>query len=483
MLVDMGYQFIHLETYSRKTDSAGRSTAFVFDEAERRPDTCQHVAVPVPPSVLFGTSMLDLRRAHDTRVATATTEAVGKTRRIRVDQHTLGTVVASFPVPWEAVRADPVQADALADWEQRTVAWLHDQYGDQLAAVVRHQDERFPHLHAFLLPADPSMRAKALHPGWSAKTVAVAAAKAEGSDGKTANAKGDAAYKAAMRAWQDSYWQEVGLPCGLARLGPGRRRLTRAAWQTEQAAVRTTAALMRKADEAQRAVQEVEADIGARTQAVSALELRVSAASEKAHAVIAEAMARLAEARRVADAADATRRQAEAEARRKARSILGQARAEGTRIIASAEAKAVPMRRVGGWLGNLWAGFRSVERRLATVADARVKAARTAAAAEVAKAKERIRGEAQQEVKGLLSELRQAAARADNEQKWAEKRLEKAEANAKHHAEAARQAKKALEVERSARLDAEAQRERFRSRWADADNAVVSMQERSFRPR
>jgi len=32
----MAYQFIHLETYSRKSDKSGRSTSFIFDEAERQ---------------------------------------------------------------------------------------------------------------------------------------------------------------------------------------------------------------------------------------------------------------------------------------------------------------------------------------------------------------------------------------------------------------------------------------------------------------
>ncbi|MFC7455242.1 hypothetical protein [Insolitispirillum peregrinum] len=477
MLVGMGYQFVHLETYSRKADSAGRSTTFVLDEAERRLDACQHVAEPVPPTVVFGMSVSEVRDLHDVRAAAAMTEAAGKARRIRSDQHTLGTVVASFPVPWDEVRSAPSKAEALANWERRTVDWLRDQYGEQLVSVLAHCDERFPHLHAYILPADPSMRAKVLHAGWSAKASAVAAAKAGGADGKTANAKGDVAYKAAMRAWQDSYWQAVGLPCGLARLGPGRRRLTRAAWQTEQAAARTTAVLMGKADEAQRAVQEAEAELGARSQAASNLEGRAKAAAENAYSAIAEAKMRLAEAKQAVDSAVAARRQAEANARREARAVLAQARIEGAHIVAAAEAKAAPMRRFGGWLGSVWAGFRSVERKLVAAADARVAAARTVAAAEIAEAKARLREEARQEVGDLLTELRQTAARAEDERKWAEKRLEKLEANAKRHAEAAQQAKDALGKEKSARQRAEAERERFQSLWADADNVLRAIEQ------
>ncbi len=475
----MGYQFIHLETYSRKADAAGRSTAFVLDEADRRPDACQHVTGPVAPTLVYGEPVADVRAIHDTRAAEARTEAAGKVRRIRLDQHTLATVVASFPLPWEEVRADPGQADALAGWEARTVRWLRDQYGDQLLSVLRHEDERFPHIHAYILPTDPSMRAKALHPGWAAKAAAVAVAKAGGADGKLANAMGDVAYKAAMRAWQDSYWQAVGLPCGLARLGPGKRRLTRAEWQTEQAAARNTATVMHQADRARRAVQDAEADFRARSEVAADREARAAAAAERAHAAIAEAKARLAEAKRAADAADARQRQAEADTRRNARAIIGLARAEGARIVAEAEAKVAPVRRLGGWLGSLWSGFRSVERRLAAAADERVAAARKAAAVEAADAKERLRGEVRQEVGDLLAGLRHSAERAHRERQAAEERLRNVEADAKRHADGARQVRAALAVEQSARKAAEADRERFRGMWADADNALTDLQRRS----
>ena len=38
-----------------------------------------------------------------------------------------------------------------------------------------------------------------------------------------------------MRATQDDFANRVGQRFGLARIGPGRRRLTRAQWQAEQA--------------------------------------------------------------------------------------------------------------------------------------------------------------------------------------------------------------------------------------------------------
>jgi hypothetical protein len=37
-----------------------------------------------------------------------------------------------------------------------------------------------------------------------------------------------------MRKFQDDYYFSVGLQNGLARIGPGRRRLPRAVWQAEK---------------------------------------------------------------------------------------------------------------------------------------------------------------------------------------------------------------------------------------------------------
>lgn len=36
----VGFQFVHLETYARKPDAAGRSTSFVLAEAARDPAVC-----------------------------------------------------------------------------------------------------------------------------------------------------------------------------------------------------------------------------------------------------------------------------------------------------------------------------------------------------------------------------------------------------------------------------------------------------------
>src|SRR5690606_2693934 len=150
----------------------------------------------------------------------------------------------------EEARGNASTAADVAAWEKRTIAWLARQYGDRLLSVVRHTDEAHAHLHAYILPDD--LRASRLHPGVEAKRVVAEAGPREGEDAKALNRRGDAAYKAALREWQDSYWQHVGLPSGLTRLGPARRRLTREEWHAEQVACRAAKQAAEQAAEIER---------------------------------------------------------------------------------------------------------------------------------------------------------------------------------------------------------------------------------------
>lgn len=348
----MAYQFVHMEVYSRKGRD-GRGVDFILAEAARRADACLHVAAPARPELVFGVEVGEVRRLHDEQAATATaTTKAGKTRRIRSDQNTLLTVVASHPATMEAVRADPATARAVRDWEAQTVAWLRGLYGDQLASVVRHVDEAHPHLHAFVLPNGPEMRAGRLHPGQEAKARIMSAGSAEGEDGKILNRRGDAAYRAVMREWQDSYWQEVGLPCGLARLGPGRRRLTREEWHAEKV----------QAQAVRRARERVDALHTAANAFVTKTRTETAAAIRQAQAEAAEIRAAA-----IARQETAMRLHDEAEARfRNARAILSRARREGSRILEDARAKAGRLRSIGSRIRSLWDGLRwsAVEARI-----------------------------------------------------------------------------------------------------------------------
>lgn len=243
----MGFQFVHFEGYARSAGSSGRTVDFVLAEADRRPDASVHVATPTPPEVVWGMTVAEVRAAHDSQVVEARdTMSNGRTRAVRSTQKTLGTVIASHPATMAEVRADPATAASVADWERRTVAWLQECYGNQVVSVIRHIDEAHAHLHAYILPAGAQMKFTDMHPGQIAKAQIMDAGPLPDEDSKALNRRGDKAYRAAMRSWQDAYFQSVGAPCGLARVGPGRRRLSREEWRVEtQQAGALRAALQR----------------------------------------------------------------------------------------------------------------------------------------------------------------------------------------------------------------------------------------------
>lgn len=264
----MAFQFVHLEPYSRRPDSKGRSTAFVFDEASRQPIASVHVHDPKPPTTIFGVVVEEVRAMHDAAAGLAMTPgARGKLRRIQSSQKTLHTVVASHPYTVEEVRGDMAKLTEVRQWEQLTIAWLKRQYGPALKSVIRHTDEKQWHIHAYVLPsADPELKATVYHPGIVAKRAVMAEGRRPGEDGKALNKRSNAAYKAAMRDWQDAYHEAVAVPCGLTRLGPARRRLTREEWKAEQA----QAAALKIATDRAAAVDAMGQDFITRTKAEAA---------------------------------------------------------------------------------------------------------------------------------------------------------------------------------------------------------------------
>ncbi len=361
----MAFQFVHLETYARKPDAQGRSVGWVLDEAARKPGSCPHVAVPAEPVVLHGVPIGDVRRIHDEACErTQVTLSTGKTRALRKDQKTLMTVVASHPAGAGQVRTDPRVGADVAAWELRTIQWLRDRYGDGLISVVRHADEPHAHIHAYVLP--PGLRAMALHPGAVAKRAVMDGGPVDGEDSKALNRRGDAAYKAAMREWQDSYWNAVGLPSGLTRLGPGRRRLSRADWQAEKSAAAAVKIATEKA-----AILDQQAQAFIRSTKVKGT-VFLDRVREEAEAMVTAAQERSDAARRLQDAA--------LEQERTARAVLSRAKSQSDRILMAARREASRVSSWGGRVRSLWAGMRrsSIEaaaRRAATqaIADERAR--------------------------------------------------------------------------------------------------------------
>lgn len=328
-----GFQFAHMQNFSRKGDKGGRTVSFVLAEARRDPAASLHVSSPRPPDVVWGCSVEDLEREHEDRVAVARkTIAGGKTRSVGREQHTLVTIVVSHPYTVAEVEADPAKRREVEQWEALNVEWARRELGDDLRAVIRHTDERQWHLHIYGLPGDPEMRASLFHPGQVAKAALLAAGPVEGEDDKAMRRRSDRAYKDAMREWQDGYFRAVGMSAGLTRLGPAKRRLSRVEWHQE-----------RHQAQALKVVQEEAAALKAKADAFA------RQVGEKAALIRADA-ARKADA---AQAAIVAAQAAEASARKRAE--------EARRVTAQAKRDTMAARRLtglGGALRGLWDGLR-----------------------------------------------------------------------------------------------------------------------------
>lgn len=227
----MAYQFIHVEAYSRETSKqktkgkGGLNVRQVIAEAGREPGNCPHVQDVQPPALIFGS--LDLAEAEAVSWAEQATDQQG--RKLRKDGHCLLAGVVSLPRS---------EGESWAEFERRSTAYLQAKYEDRLKAVIAHHDEEHPHIHFYAVPRKGE-RFEAIHEGQKAAKQAKAEGKLKGEQ--------NTAYIDAMRGLQDDFSKKVGQPLGLARLGPGRRRLTRKAWQAEQAQAKALAEVERTA--------------------------------------------------------------------------------------------------------------------------------------------------------------------------------------------------------------------------------------------
>lgn len=306
-----GPQFLHLQSYSRKSNKIGQSVQQILDEAARKPEFSVHVESPMPPKVIYGLTPREVREKHDETVAAGYVEATLKDgtvarRGIRKDRHTLLTAVASYPLLTAQVANDAAAQEEYEHWVDLNVRWLKDTFGDQLVSVIEHSDEEHPHLHAFILPlGDASCSARHLNPAWQVKEQAETSARESGKPAKEAVKLGNLAYRARGRELQDHYFEEVGLPAGLTRVGPKRERLSREQWKQRKEQARRDAELHRQMSaRVERLVDaEVQFDVDADQKAVEVADqlARVEALYDEALTAKADAEA---DARLILDQAE-----------------------------------------------------------------------------------------------------------------------------------------------------------------------------------
>ena len=108
--------------------------------------------------------------------------------------------------------------------------FLKSEYGNSLKSAIVHFDESHPHIHFYCHPNlddENRLNIRNIHVGMKLRDSVPD--KGVGS-GKLRSRL----YKQAMRDQQDRYYQVVGINCGLARIGPKNRKLTRKEWMYEQ---------------------------------------------------------------------------------------------------------------------------------------------------------------------------------------------------------------------------------------------------------
>ena len=226
----------------------GKSTmSDVIREALREDDHCNHVDVPQSPTFLLGdpTNLWGLRDEIEAKCAV---EKARTGKAPRKDMHVLLAGVASYP------RALAIEDPAGYDrWEKATVKWLREKYGDNLRAVLKHDDEAHPHVHFFVCDRI-RVNAKELHDGYAAAAHL------------PLSKESNQVFNDAMRDFQSDYYAKVGHAAGLQRDGPKRLRLDRATHNARNREARERVALTLEAEKAMGSLLD-DAAIEARTAA------------------------------------------------------------------------------------------------------------------------------------------------------------------------------------------------------------------------
>ncbi|MBR1215555.1 hypothetical protein [Bradyrhizobium sp. JYMT SZCCT0180] len=265
----MGYQFFRKNVYARRGAHKWRSkrrnpSLFnIRDEMVRAPHACSHVAEPREPRVLFGRSPIESFALASTRADQAVDQ---RGHKLRCDSPVVAVGVASWPDTVAEIESDPQKMAEYEHWRALTIAWLADKWGENLQCVVEHLDEPHPHVHWVVTPdlqENRLLQIQSVHPGYEAN----AASKARGETKREQKQ----AYKAAMKALQDDYYENVAAHCGLTRLGPRRQRLNREEWTEQQRQAKSLAnaraSLMADLDKAKAQAKQVIDDRIAKTQA------------------------------------------------------------------------------------------------------------------------------------------------------------------------------------------------------------------------
>ncbi|WP_417522242.1 hypothetical protein [Marinobacter sp.] len=344
-----GYQFIHIEAYARTGTAKKRSLISIAQEADRDSGSHPHVTTPLPPEYLLGHSFTDAAKQIVAAAEQSKVTHGGKPRKIRKDANVGIGLVASHPLALNDLHALPeaereAAIAAVKDWAEHVITFAQSEYTNQVQVAALHWDESYPHIHILIGSTEPTDDFQIIHNGERARK------RAQGND-RTAQGKkaGNDAYTKEMRRFQDRYHAEVSLHHGHARLGPGRRRLTRAQWQKEQAQAEALARSKRLADEVQAKIDCDLADAAMQAQAI------VDASQEEASHQRKKAEQERLRAEQERQRAETLKQQAEEEARQAA-----ELKVQAEQVKSVLDERAREMSKYDGMFGRVlgWLGIR-----------------------------------------------------------------------------------------------------------------------------
>lgn len=288
-------------------------------EAMRVDGHIPHVKNPKPPRIIFAYN--DEIRENPLKVADLADAWAQSVKEVTGRAHQRNSPVMAgvvFSLPKEMIDQWPAFRDA-------SVKWMKEKYGERLKLVIEHEDEENPHAHCYLISnfgvnADGKPFSEpfgAVHEGYAeSRSARRKAIEKLGNNAVTKKGKGytkgattRAAFKDAMKDYQDRFYYDVARHFNLTRLGPQMKKLSHAE------AIR------------QRDIRKAEAE------RVAAEELRVKAFEEVRAAIEARRLASL----EVAQQRIAAREEAEMASAEVIEDAQERAKVEGQRIIKIAE--------------------------------------------------------------------------------------------------------------------------------------------------
>ncbi|QKJ68255.1 plasmid recombination protein (plasmid) [Deefgea piscis] len=231
------FQFAHVNLYSRSlstltTNKGGArwTIADIAAEARRDADNSHHVINKKEPVIIAGCTLFELEnKVNEKLEAVRIVSKKGVAKKIRSDAKVLAAAIYSWPEAIENLeKYEPgglnpkALPERINNWIEDVIKFQEKEFNSKILCAAVHLDEGFPHLHVYSLCLDND--GKMLHPGFRDKEQTIKEVFQISGDKNIATKSGNRAYIAAMKLWQDRFYEEVSQFHGMDRLGPRRQR-------------------------------------------------------------------------------------------------------------------------------------------------------------------------------------------------------------------------------------------------------------------